>query len=305
MNSQEPHVLKIQFAGICTHFRFGVVPGVPHRVVLPDAVNFLTGFLNVTDVGPGSGPVLYYLLPHFAQLDVAGHHAAKLYVPPLLPHGGPVLRNGDVLSGIRLQVLNAIDREMVYLDEGAPKLTDYDPRYRFSTDVVLEGRAACYFDLYGGTVQTCIVKGGASQTIVQVRTDGPPLLLVTALGAPNASTAPRSYTLPLPLAEGATEVTLTVSNLEAAIEEDANIDFEGGAFDFLLHYLTARGGIPQNIRTVTPGLLPTQLVSASPEDLTSALNALASLIGPPDPASRRRLITADEATPSCADSQYP
>lgn len=305
MNSQEPYVLTIQFAGICTHFRYGVVPGVPHRVVLPDAVNFLTGFLTVTDVSLSSGPVLYYLLPHFAQLDVVGQDAAKLYVPPLLPDGGPVLRNGDVLSGIRLQVLNAVDREMVYLGEGAPKLTHFDPRYRFSTDVVLEGRAACYFDLYGGTASTVTGTGGATQTIVQVNTDGPPTLLVTLLSASTASTAPRSHSLPLPVADGSTEVTLTVSNLEAALEEHTKIDMEGGAFDFLLHYLTARGGIPQIIRTVTPGLIPAQLVSASPEDLTYALNALASLIGQPDPASRRRLIPEDEVTPSCSDSQYP
>jgi hypothetical protein len=301
MKSKE-HLLTIRFAGICTHFRDGVVASVPHRVVLPDASKIATGLVTVTNASPNAGPVVYYLLPHFAQLEVEGQDPARLNVPPLVKGGGVVMQNGDILSGIRLQVRNAIDHEMRYLEDATPKLIEYDPLYVFSGDVVHAGRAACYFDLFGGTAFSIKVAGGATQTIVQIRTDGPPELLVSLLGA--STSPPSSYVLPLTDIDGPTELTLFVKNLEAAEEQNEKIDQQGGAFDFLLHYLTARGGIPQLIRR-TPGM-PEGVVSATRGEIARALNTMARLLDPLENAGgRRKLVFPDEVTPSCSDSQYP
>ena len=292
--------LTVRFAGVCTHFRHGVVAGVPHRVVLPDASQIKTGLLTVRAV-PVSHPkpAFYYLLPHFAQIEVAGADSAKLFVPPLVQDGAPAMSQGDLLTGLRLQVRNTIEREMVYRDDKTPKLLDYDPEYAISGDVVFGGRAACYFDFFGGNVSSLLVSGGAMQTIVQLTTDGAPELLVTPLASSHAPT--RSFVLPLPVEENMTELSLVVKNLEPMLVERG--DQMGGAFDFLLHYLTARGGIPQVISKVTPGMSLAALQAPSLEDFADALRALAALATPTD--ARRELRPPDEVTPSCSDSQYP
>lgn len=281
------HKLTIRFAGICTHFRYGVAAGVPHRVVLPDATRFTTDLVTVEE-SPVPQPVLYYLLPHFGQLEVEGRKVA-LNVPPFV-------KDGDIVSGIRLQVVNAVDREMNYADDETHKLKEFVPNYTLSNDVVLNGRAACYFDLYGGNVSSRLVKGGASQTFVEMTTDGPPELLVTPLAS--ATTPVRSARLPL---GDDLEIMLDVKNLEAA-DQERRLDHQGGAFDFLLHYLTATGGIPQSVKQVLPGMGYHNLVSATREDLARTLNGLADMLMP---RARRTLVRPDEATPSCSDSQYP
>jgi hypothetical protein len=274
--------LEIQFAGICTHFRYGVAAGIPHRVVLPDASRRISGMLTVEQA-----PVLlrtpapYYLLPHFAQLQVNGVNADV----------HQWVKDGDVLAGIRLQVVNAIDTEMSYIpapgNQSTPALTDYLPGYTFSSEVVLNGRAFLYFDFFGGTVTAKLGTGGAMQTVVTLTTEGRPELLVTPLAREDRPG--RSYRWLLG-EEGDSEVSLNVNNLEV---RKSNVNDPDGAFDFLLHYLTASDGIPQLIRKLTPGL---------PADFRNlALPAI-----PPDtPGSRRILTPHFEVTPSCSDSQYP
>ena len=298
--------LTIRFAGLCTHFHHGLVRGVPHRVVLPDATNFTTGFLTAPKTVPkpnlNQDPVLYYLLPHFAQLEV--DDGERINVPPLVDNV-PAVSNGDIQAGIRIQVVNAVNEEMKYKKHVAPKLTDYVSDYSFSSDVVLHGRAACYFDLYGGEVTTVTTQtkfGGATQTLVTLKTQGPPELLVTPI-APSGP-KPRSFRLHLG-SSNQSEVQLTVKNLEFLSAEHA-VDHQGGAFDFLLHYLTARGGIPQSISKLTPGLLPKHLVSATKKDLANTLEKLAAALKHNVSNDlQRRLITPDAVTPSCSDSQYP
>jgi hypothetical protein len=288
------HKLTIRFAGICTHFRYGAAAGVPHRVVLPDASRFVTDLVTVAEA-PAPAPVLYYLMPHFAQLEVEGGQVS-LNVPPFEQAGSLAVKNGDVVIGIRLQVTNAIDREMSYADEATPKLASFIHRYTLSTDVVLNGRAACYFDLYGGKVHSCVVKGGARQTFIEITTDGPPELLVTPL-APSTS----SITAARLLLGDEPEVKLIVKNLEVE-DRERKLDHQGGAFDFLLHYLTATGGIPRSFKSLTPGMAHDNLVSATREDLARALEGMGDILKHP---TRRMLVHPDEVTPSCSDSQYP
>jgi hypothetical protein len=263
-------------------------------VVLPDATRFTTDLVTVEE-SPIPQPVLYYLLPHFGQVEVAGGKVA-LNVTSFGKGGGMALKDGDILNGIRLQVVNAIDQEMYYADDQTHNLREFVPNYTLSNEVVLNGRAACYFDLYGGNVSTRVVKGGAKQTLVEMTTDGPPELLVTPL-AP-ATTPVRSARLPL---GDDLEIWLDVKNLEACHQEE-HLDHQGGAFDFLLHYLTATGGIPQSIKQVLPGMEHHNLVSATREDLARTLHGLADMLMP---RTRRTLVSPEEATPSCSDSQYP
>jgi hypothetical protein len=306
MTTRATHSLTLRFAGICTHFRFGFARGVPHRVVLPDASRLTMGLLTVREAEPlASEQVLYYLLPHFAQFEVEGADPELLYVPPLVSDGGAVMRNGDVFGGIRVEVANAVDRELIYHNDTTPNLAEYYPAYSISGDVVLDGRAACYFDVYGGVVSSVRSKAGAAQTLIQMETDGPPQLLVTPLATSNS--APKSFLLPLQSDAQTSETTLVVKNLEAGPEEHSHINQSHGAFDFLLHYLTARGGIPQVIKSTTPGMTQKSLESVTKDELAQVLEKLADLLlAQPIPGSpQRKLMTAQEITPSCSDSQYP
>lgn len=286
------HKLTIRFAGICTHFRFGVAAGVPHRVVLADTSRFTTDLVTV-DESLVEAPVLYYLMPHFAQLEVEGGKV-PLNLPPFDGKSGMAIKDGDIVSGIRLQVINAIDRGLVYADDDTPKIAEYVPNYNFSTDVVLHGRAMCYFDLYGGNVYSREVKGGARQTFVEMTTDGPPQLLVTPLASSSTPIIPALLSL-----GDAAETMLDVKNLEAA-DGERELAYQRGAFDFLLHYLTATGGVPGVIKKLTPGLAHHNLVSATQEDLARALQGMATILRGP-----RVLVRPEEATPSCSDSLYP
>jgi hypothetical protein len=206
-----------------------------------------------------------------------------------------------VLARIRLQIVNAVEDELTYDTDVTPKLTDFLPGYTFSSEVVLGGRAACYFDFYGGHVSSETVPSGATQTVVTVTTKGRPELLVTPLAAADRPGSAQRLCLG---DEGASDVSMTVRNLELANERKAP-DQQGGAFDFLLHYLTARGGIPQSIGRRTPGMQP-ELTSATSEDLAATLRDLAAVLEPGAPNhTRRTLRPVGEVTPSCSDSQYP
>lgn len=287
------HSLTIEFAGICTHFMNGVVAGVPHRVVLPDATRFTTGYVSVADTDPSR--VLYYVTPHFAHLAVPWDET-NLNIPGLID-------SGWIESGVRLQIVNACDTEMNYdgVDFGAFRsVTEFLPDYSYSSDVVLNGRAACYLDVYGGKLVTRppLVVGSPIQVVLEVETEGPPQLLITPLAPAPGSEPPKSHLRHL---HGD---TLGVRNLEplATLGDEE----QEGSFDYLLHYLTARGGIPQSIVAKTPGMPTGPLQSVAPEKIGQSLEKLGSLLAPMYAASARPLLaTPDDVTQSCADSHYP
>ncbi len=285
--------LTLKFAGICTHFK-NVVAGVPHRVVLPDCSEFRTGLLTVAGETPE--PVRYYIVPHFASLAMARPRDTNLSIPGLIA-------DGYLQQGIRIQVINAVDEEMSYRGH-TRSVTEFMPNYNFASDVVLDGRAACYVDLHGGTLTTYRHCEGAIWVSAQLETDGPPELLVTPL-RPNGPA--RSHRLRLCAEDAPREVVLQVRNLEEDSERPAANDLE--VYDYLLHFLTARGGIPTAIDRPTPGM-PPQLRSATAEEIGRALTMLGSVLEArisdvPSAALRRIPILEDDLTPSCSDSQYP
>lgn len=297
--------LIIETHGICTHFRYGVVSGVPHRVVLADTTHIQAGTVAIADqpepgmspVNPQeSGPVLYYLTPHFPHLEIV--EGPELSVPHLLRHG-------DFLKGTRLQVLNCVEQGIDYTDENAlnaPRLTSYYPDYVPSDDVVLNGRASCYFDVYGGSVGYVPPPkpGRPGYMTIAMQTYGPPELLVTPL-APSA-TAHRVQ-IPTPT-DPNVPIRLKLRNAELMSELRAEDDL--GAYDFMLHYLTARGGIPATLASKTPGM-PKVLRSVKRERMAHALTDLAdALVQANDSeAMMRPLRPEDLFSESCAPSQYP
>jgi hypothetical protein len=288
------HSLTFRFRGICTHFRYGVAAGVPHRVVLPDATQVMAGVVTVQNVTPE--PVFYYLTPHFPQLELESGSTA-LTIPGLI-------HNGDIVSGVRLQVINAVDREMSYLDDRVPRLTEFVPDYNFASEVVLGGRAMCYVDLYGGTVwsEQPADPERPLQLFIKVSTEGPPELLVSPLLSPGKPAI--SYRLPLAREGEPPDVTLFVKNLEAVLERPS--EEQSGEFDYLLHFLTARGGIPETVVRPTPGM-PKTPRSATKERFAHALHQLGDLLLPPPAGapSKRTLLGDLDVTPSCSDSGYP
>lgn len=286
--------LNVRFAGVLTHFR-DVVPGVAHRAVLPNATSLRIGYLHLPWF-PITLP--YYILPHFAML--------------LTPHGIPrpnvpgIIVDGAILAGAHFEVMNPAGAGVTHPTfENTAALLDFVPQYDYSTDVVLGGRAACYFDVLSGAVNTAVAKGGAQQVVITIETDGAPQIRVRPF-RPRATHATAAL-ITLEKAEGAESYELTVGNLDIAPHLD------DVPFDFLLNYLTAINGIPDVITSKIPGLdldelsdLERELRPQSEEGLRKALMRLVPSLyrGIPSSEEMDRII-ADELTPACSDSRYP
>jgi hypothetical protein len=268
----------IRFAGICTHFR-DIVPAVSHRVVLPNATAMRFGQIRLDWSGE---TVAYYLTPHFPFLRTP-KNLERLEVPD-------VMSGGYLYACAALKVLNAVDDALTYapsFDNTAP-ITSFVPHYSFSDDVLGGGRAACYFDLSAGKVRSETVPGGATQVVIEIETDGPPQLSVT----PFRNTA-RPTTLMLDSDE------LLVANLEIDRQDD------DPPFDYLLHYLTERTGIPTRLTKPTPGMGLTP-PSSTQESVAKALHGLARVVASGKPTAQQlATIRPEDVGPSCADTRYP
>jgi hypothetical protein len=271
--------LSIHFHGICTHFR-GIVPGVPHRVVLADTMSILGGAITV-----GTNPAAPYMFsPH---------------IPLLLPGKGGSLKGeapgyldgGLITNGIRLQILNARDKELTYPDQAfendIPSLSTFMPTYRPSTEVVYAGRASAYFDVFAGEVRTRS-KGQAYHTAIDVHTDGDPILLVTPLaGDPHASPAP--------------SFQLTVTGTE--VLKVANYCLDTNEFDFLLNYVTAEGGIPRVVNAGFPLEQPGVAAPADREAMLRPGGLNAALLAELEAALYFEEFIGTSL--ACSDSRYP
>ncbi|HEV8433324.1 MAG TPA: hypothetical protein VGR95_07920, partial [Thermoanaerobaculia bacterium] len=320
--------ITFRFSGVCTHFRGGVVPGVPHRVVLCDLTKVQVGALQVIpDPVPdpstlGPKPVLYYTTPHFAQLDLwqIESTCGQNPLPDLPPDPAPlsdllnitnVLLNGQIDTGVRLQVINATDLGMTGNMDGIFSLRDFFPNYAPSSEVVLNGRARCYLDLFGGcswvTPPPSTNPDGPRVVSIRVATDGAPQLLVTPL----ISSVSAPTVIPLP-SDG--DFTIHVKNLEADDTAGHESTFEQGAYDYLLHYTTAQGGIPQVLSSRPPGLEPSrfpELPNASLPDIGRSFQIMGAALNPllssgrHHTRTRLKLMPVNSVTPACADSQYP
>ncbi|MCU1231994.1 MAG: hypothetical protein JWO97_4878 [Acidobacteria bacterium] len=266
-------MLTINFLGICGHYR-DVVPGLPHRVVLPNASQIHIGLLNVGL----EQEVPYYLLPHYVMLRAG---SIPLTVPGIAKYGW-------VYSSVRLQVLNAVDQPLSYDSsyyETRP-IEDFVPRFEYSQEVVLGGRAAAYFDVHGGVVSSSRGAGGAGYTTIAIQTDGKPKLGLT----PFDSTTTVAIEI---------EDTLTVGNV------DFDSNNEDGPFDFLLHYLAAERGIPRTLSFPTPGM-GAKPPRKTPCEIADALRAFAGCMETGSPSfNQMRRITPDVHFESCSDTRYP
>jgi hypothetical protein len=289
--------VEVIFSGVSTHFRNGIVAGIPHRVVLPDASHFFTDYISIGD----GDPLLYYLNPHFARLSAEG---MDFTIPGLIT-------NGYIHSGVRLQVGNGIPTHDLRANDSStnglgfdPKLRSYDPNCEYSADVVTGGRAACYFDFDYGWTEWLLPNDDLSlpawRFSITVETEGYPWLLVTPLN-PTAATPPTFTKLAL---GDSPHVTLQVNNLETHREEAG--DQRSGQFDFLFNFLTSRGGIPQHIVKATPGL--ENPVSATAAQIATALQDLANLLRPladgPAAFYGQLAVGLMGQTPACSPAQF-
>ncbi len=268
--------LSILFSGISCQFH-GVVPGVPMRAVLPNASAVRFGMVNVPDdrvVPPIDRWVDYYLMPHV----------------PFVTDG----TTPKMLAGAHLQVLNpSTDQGFSFVPGDGYSLTRFVKDFAFSEDVVLNGNAACYFDVFYGKATTVGSGVAARSTLVTMETDGPPLLKITPFpGSPMAIDE-----TPWEISEG----NLWVSNI------DYDASTEDRPFDFLLNYLVARGGIPKQLRQLTPGLInPTD---STMEDIGDELIRLGAFIANGGRLTQDKLrklaMRPVPLNESCSDSHFP
>jgi hypothetical protein len=270
------NILTMTFLGICTHFK-NIVDGVPHRVVLPDATAIHFGEMRL-DRPEGLGPWIdYYLVPHYPFLRPN----------PFDPE------TGYSLAGAHVVVQNAkvgppLEYDKTYYDL-IHSLTEFVPDYEPSSEVTAGRRAACHVDIYSGQISAVDPAPGvnAAGVIIKIETDGPPILSVTPLRARLFEPVDLTFHDPDP--------SITIANLEIDPGSDAP------PFDYLLHYLTDRGGIPPFITTATPGMGEPR--SMSREQIAGALRSLAEYVAStPAPAQLR---IRDDISASCADSRYP
>jgi hypothetical protein len=316
----EIHVLTIRFRGICTHFR-NVVPGVPHRVVLPRTESIRFGIVHCpppAPLPPPPKPPTYYLTPHFALLSTKGGPIPNIdgILQSAAHTGNPLidLNNSYLIGAARIQVANPVNDvgQPTYLPSYAmtKSLREFVPDYEYSEEVVQGGRATCYFDIFNGEIESGLTDGGASSASVTMLTDGPPKLVVMPIQPLTAGAEPHSLTL-APDTLGVAKVTLTVGNLELNSSEA-----DDRQFDYLMHYLTADGGIPRVLAKWTPGMTNPQPQNA--EQFADGIKGFANLInpsitsdeGPPTLFLAALLgaiakINTEDATPSCSDSRYP
>lgn len=319
--SNDIYTLTIRFRGICTHFR-NVVPGIPHRVVLPRSAAIQFGIVHCPP--PLSAPVAegpaippdYYLTPHFSFLGTPGGPIPPIdgiLVPaPKAPGSTINSFNSYLIGAARIHVANPLD------DTGQPaylpsytttrSLREFVPDYEYSNEVVQGGRATGYFDIFNGLIGSGLTTGGASTVSIIMQTDGPPQLLLLPIQPLAAGTPPHPLTL-VPDTPEARSVTLTVGNLELTSRET-----DDPQFDYLLHYLSATGGIPRVIAKWTPGMLDPQPQTA--KVFAQGINGFAAILDPSlgrgEPVVLQDAILAaianidpEEVTPSCSDSRYP
>lgn len=264
--------LTVHFRGICTHFR-GVVPGVPHRTVIPDASPMRSGRVKV-----GDRPVEQYTLPpHYPVIG-----ADKIEIPGFI-------EKRKIVNGVRMEIVNAIgplcyDKEEF---ERIPALADYVDQYRPSTEVVHGGRARCYFDVFRGHVSSEL-RGKERHATIKMWTDGKPVLQVTPLVF-EPPQSPSVWTFELD------SDTLVFMNGTKAC---------GGPYsshDFLLNYLTEQGGIPHAVSSDFPlGELIAGNDDAGLRHFTSEEDFV-----PPPAEELTRCVHNEGELVMCSDSRYP
>lgn len=242
--------LNITFAGICTHFH-DIVPGVPMRAVLPDAMGVHFGEIWIPQ--PNNLPAHkaeYYLMPHVA------------YVRDKVKGG-----TGKILNGRYLKVVNAKGNRLTW-DPGGFSLTEFMRNFGFSQEVVFGGNAAAYFDIFNGTTWTDGKDNEPRTTRVRMETEGTPILSISPLpGSLPDANVDGEYPI------DSNELIVTNLDFDPAIEYQS--------FDFLMNYLVAQGGIPKLLSKPTPGMPedPQKLTFIKLGEKLKALGELVDTLG--------------------------
>jgi hypothetical protein len=244
--------LIVQFTGICAHFQR--VPGLeglpaPHRVVCVD---------SAAPEPIEQGPVL----PHVPYLYITTPGEQGLPDPVF---GSPIL-GGAVLSVRGAAGKVTYDRSYT---ECMPRLLTYYADFVPDPDVVIGNRASCYFDVQAGVLGSATMKGGERYAFLTVDLpDGEPVIIDVDPPFDRQVVVPQGQI-----------VMLRMTTIPLGGHADA---------DFLLEYLTGKGGISPAI-TDWPG-------KDGQDNLPCA-----SLPAPSD-----HIILADDlTTPACSNSGYP
>ena len=235
--------LNITFAGIITHLD-GIVPGVPMRAVVPNALSVRFGEIWIPE--PLTLQLLkrfYYLMPHVAYIsDGSGSSPKKCGLP-------------QVVDGRYLKIVNATGEPLHFAHKGGFSLSEFVHDLRLDDDVVFGGNAACYFDIFRGCAWTEGAGSMPRTTRVRMETDGTPRLAIEAMPGSGPDLCGQCYEVEIqPNAAGAYELNVTNLDYDPATEYRN--------FDFLMNYLVAKGGIPNVLKKPTPGMPP------DPEELT-------------------------------------
>jgi hypothetical protein len=224
--------------GVAVHL-VGVIPGVPCRVVMPDATASYIYEGHILD-------------RHFTSLQWVDPTTSEQIKIPYFRHHVTV---GDPVIDQDFQ----LDQSMA----GLYQLTHWVPNLQLSSEVIYAGRAAIYFDIFYGklSVHQLNAPAGALYTRLTIETeeDDPPTLITVPFHYASVDFEPMPP-LPKPwvFPAGVDEVSF-VNMGDSCNESD---------YDFALNFLVTRGGIPRGLQDL-PGapVVPPPVKIAPPPNL--------------------------------------
>ncbi len=226
--------VRIYFQGVAVHL-IGAVPGVPCRVVLPDAT---ASYLYPTK-GPDGMEEVHVLDRHFTSIrwQIPGGEDTMPIFRQYFTPGNPVTGQDFKL-----------DPSMAMLYH----LDNWVPNLQLSSEVVYSGRTAAYFDIFYGTL-ACheLVVGGPLFTSLTIEMQDNPFLITVPFHYASFDFQPDPPT-PKPWPLPANDITVANSG-EGCAES---------RYDFALNFLVTRGGIPSGLKDL-PGENPTGQTKAA------------------------------------------
>lgn len=253
--------VRIHFHGVAVHL-IGTVPGVPCRIVMPDAT---ASYLYAQD------DEIHVLDRHFTSLRWDDGEP---------PHQKEVFRDWFTVGNPVTPQDFQLDESMKYLYH----LDNWVPNLQLSSEVVYAGRTALYFDVFYGKLSCHMAQPSqALFTTLQIETqpDQDPYLIRIPFHYASFDfdpTPPTPEPWPLPAED------ISVVNIG---------DGCGAAkYDFALSFLVTRGGIPRGLKDLpgesqlpkaTVDKFPPHSPNAIPLKVLDALSAACSASSFPKP----------------------
>ena len=250
--------IQIFFNGVAVHL-IGAVPGVPCRIVLPDAT---ASYLYEDSV----------LERHFTSLqweNPDGTHNVVPFFREYFTVGNPVTPQ-DFKLDPSMGCLYHLDNWVANL--------------QLSSEVIYAGRTALYFDIFYGTL-ACHQdpKSKALYTSLTIDTGDNPFLIRVPFHYASFDFDPiPPIPQPWPFPPGVT--SLSVANMSDGCRGSKN--------DFALSFLVTRGGIPKGLKDLpgqdstpppTPCVFAPHNLAAMPSKVLDALSAACSASSFPKP----------------------